>query len=104
VPWYPSLSAAEAEVDVRTAQRVWEDVERPRGGLTVRVGLGYVKGARKEEMESLTAAREQDGPYLGIADLASCSGASRDGLNGWPGPARWTASHSPRAAVYTRGV
>jgi len=38
-------------------------------------------------MESLAAAREQDGPYLGIADLASRSGASRDGLErlAWAG-------------------
>jgi error-prone DNA polymerase len=62
-------------------------VERPRGGLAVRVGLGYVKGVRTEEMESLAAAREQGGPYTGIADLASRSGARRDGLErlAWAG-------------------
>jgi error-prone DNA polymerase len=58
-----------------------------RGGLVVRVGLGYVKGVRKEEMESLVAARERDGDYEGIADLASRSGAGRDGLErlAWAG-------------------
>ncbi len=62
-------------------------VERPRGGLRVRVGLGYVKGVRKEEMESLTAAREEGGPYVGVADLASRSGVTRDGLErlAWAG-------------------
>jgi error-prone DNA polymerase len=62
-------------------------VERERGGLVVRVGLGYVKGVREEEMESLAAARERGGPYLGIADLASRSGAGRDGLErlAWAG-------------------
>ena len=62
-------------------------VERERGGLVVRIGLGYVKGVREEEMESLVDARERGGPYRGIADLASRSGAGRDGLErlAWAG-------------------
>jgi error-prone DNA polymerase len=62
-------------------------VERERGGLLVRVGLGYVKGVREGEMEDLVAARERGGPYRGIADLASRSGAGRDGLErlAWAG-------------------
>ncbi len=58
-----------------------------RGGLRVRVGLGYVKGARAEEMEALVRERERGGPYRGIADLASRSGAGRDGLErlAWAG-------------------
>jgi error-prone DNA polymerase len=58
-----------------------------RGGSTVRTGLGYVKGVREEEMESLVAERERGGAYRGIADLASRSGASRDGLErlAWAG-------------------
>jgi error-prone DNA polymerase len=43
-------------------------------GLVVRVGLGYVKGVRREEMEMLVAERERGGAYRGIADLASRSG------------------------------
>jgi len=43
--------------------------------LGVRVGLGYVKGVRREEMEMLVAERERGGGYRGIADLASRSGA-----------------------------
>jgi error-prone DNA polymerase len=50
-------------------------VELEGGALTVRIGLGYVKGVRKEEMELLVAERERGGPYAGIADLASRSGA-----------------------------
>jgi error-prone DNA polymerase len=49
-------------------------------GLTVRIGLGYVKGVRAEEMEMLVAERERGGGYGGIADLAS-----RSGLGGGPG-------------------
>jgi error-prone DNA polymerase len=42
--------------------------------LEVRIGLGYVKGVRAEEMEALVAERERGGPYAGIAELASRSG------------------------------
>jgi error-prone DNA polymerase len=61
--------------------------EGRRGGLVVRIGLGYVKGVRKEEMASLVAERERGGAYGGIADLASRSGAGRDGLErlAWAG-------------------
>ena len=67
--------------------RVLCHVERIEAELTVRVGLGYVKGVRKEEMESLVAERERSGDYAGIADLASRSGAGRDGLErlAWAG-------------------
>ncbi len=67
--------------------RVLCHVERLRGGLTVRIGLGYVKGVREEEMRSLVGERERGGPYRGIADIASRSGAGRDGLErlAWAG-------------------
>ncbi len=67
--------------------RVHCHVERIQGGLTVRIGLGYVKGVRGEEMESLVTERERDGEYRGIADVASRSGAGRDGLErlAWAG-------------------
>jgi error-prone DNA polymerase len=62
-------------------------VERERGGLVVRIGLGYVKGVREEEMKSLTSERERTGDYVGIADIASRSGAARDSLErlAWAG-------------------
>jgi error-prone DNA polymerase len=62
-------------------------VERGVGGLAVRIGLGYVKGVIEEEMRRLAAERERGGPYTGVADLASRSGASRDGLEklAWAG-------------------
>jgi error-prone DNA polymerase len=47
----------------------------PVSDLPVRIGLGYVKGVRREEMEMLVAERERGGAYAGIADLASRSGA-----------------------------
>jgi error-prone DNA polymerase len=62
-------------------------VEPIEGELTVRIGLGYVKGVRNEEIESLVAERERSGDYAGIADLASRSGAGRAGLErlAWAG-------------------
>ncbi len=62
-------------------------VERLRGRLAVRIGLGYVKGVREDEMQSLAAERERSGSYATIADLASRSGASRDALErlAWAG-------------------
>jgi error-prone DNA polymerase len=73
--------------------RVLCHVETPReegdvrGGLVVRVGLGYVKGVKKEEMEALVAERKRGGPYGGIAELASRSGAGLPGLErlAWAG-------------------
>jgi error-prone DNA polymerase len=61
--------------------------EEVRGGLVVRVGLGYVKGVKREEMESLVAERERNGSYEGIAELASRSGVRLPGLErlAWAG-------------------
>jgi error-prone DNA polymerase len=87
--------------------RVLCHVERPDGGLRVRIGLGYVKGVREEEMESLVAAREKDGPYLGVADLASRSGAGRDGLErlAWAGALdAIPLAHDRRAALWQAGI
>jgi error-prone DNA polymerase len=61
--------------------------EHVRGGLQVRVGLGYVKGVKKGEMEALVAERERGGLYKGIAELASRSGAGLPSLErlAWAG-------------------
>jgi len=58
-----------------------------RGGLQVRIGLGYVKGVRGEEMEALVAERDRGGPYGGVAELASRSGAGLPSLErlAWAG-------------------
>ncbi|HEX6667500.1 MAG TPA: OB-fold nucleic acid binding domain-containing protein, partial [Solirubrobacterales bacterium] len=58
-----------------------------RGGEVVRIGLGYVKGVRKEEMEELVAERGRGGPYGGVAELASRSGAGLPSLEklAWAG-------------------
>jgi error-prone DNA polymerase len=84
------------EAQRRGVQVVGPDANRSRvlchaepieGERSVRIGLGYVKGVRKEEMESLLAERELSGDYAGIADLASRSGVGRGGLErlAWAG-------------------
>jgi error-prone DNA polymerase len=64
-------------------------VESPRHDprLRVRIGLGYVKGVRVEEVEALVGERERGGPYGGIAELASRSGAGLPSLErlAWAG-------------------
>ncbi len=42
--------------------------------LAVRVGLGYVKGAKEAGLRSLVAARKEAGPFTSVEDLASRSG------------------------------
>jgi error-prone DNA polymerase len=84
------------EAQRRGIQVVGPDANRSRvlchaepieGELTVRIGLGYVKGVREEEVKSLVAERDRSGDYAGIADLASRSGAGSDGLErlAWAG-------------------
>ncbi len=79
----------------RIATEIAPSAGEVRGGPAVRIGLGYVKGVREGEMESLVAARERDGAYRGIADLASRSGAGRDGL-AWAGALDELAEDVPR--------
>ncbi|HWM55759.1 MAG TPA: error-prone DNA polymerase [Solirubrobacterales bacterium] len=79
-------------------------VERERGGLVVRIGLGYVKGVREEEMEALVAERERSGPYRTIAELSSRSGAGREGLEllAWAGALDGLALGAGEAGVSRR--
>ena len=55
--------------------------------LAVRIGLGYVKGVGAQEMEALVGERERGGRYRDLGDLASRSGAGREGLErlAWAG-------------------
>jgi error-prone DNA polymerase len=53
----------------------------------VRLGLGYVLGVRADEVEALVAARDADGPFASLDDLASRAGAGRPALErlAWSG-------------------
>ncbi len=71
--------------------------------IGVRIGLGYVKGVKEEEMSALVEERERGGSYAGIADLASRSGASRDGLErlAWAGAMDSIAGESAKQVAAT---
>ncbi|HEX3360679.1 MAG TPA: error-prone DNA polymerase [Solirubrobacterales bacterium] len=73
----------------RALCHVESPIEDPelRGGLVVRIGLGYVKGVRGEEMDALVSERDRGGIYRGIAELASRSGVGLPSLErlAWAG-------------------
>jgi error-prone DNA polymerase len=56
-------------------------------GLRVRIGLGYVRGVRRQDVEALVAAREAGGRFRSLAELASRAGAGAPALEllGWSG-------------------
>ena len=90
----PDVNRSRVLCHVETSRQPRRRAENPPMGgeigpsaPEVRIGLGYVKGAREEEMAALVAERERGGPYRGVADLASRSGAGRDGLErlAWAG-------------------
>jgi error-prone DNA polymerase len=70
----PDVNASEVECMVDPPSRV-------------RIGLGYVLGVRREEVEALVAARRARGPFRSLADLASRAGAGRPALEklAWAG-------------------
>ncbi|MEA2380211.1 MAG: error-prone polymerase, partial [Solirubrobacteraceae bacterium] len=53
----------------------------------VRLGLGYVTGVRADEVAALVAARDAEGPFASLDDLASRAGAGRPALDrlAWSG-------------------
>ena len=77
----PDANRSQVRCHVETA------AEGVRGGLVVRIGLGYVKGVREGEMKALVDERTRGGLYRTIVDLASRSAVSRDGLErlAWAG-------------------
>jgi error-prone DNA polymerase len=76
----------------------------------VRIGLGYVRGVREQEVATLVAARRAAGRFRSLSDLASRTGSSAASLEllAWsgacdslavdPAGAQTHASHRPGAA------
>jgi error-prone DNA polymerase len=79
-------------------------------GGSVRLGLGYVNGAREQEIRALVAEREQGGPWRSLGDLAARSGASAEVLGklAWAGACDELAEGPPegrrRQALWQLGV
>ena len=97
---------------VHEAQRRGIEVQAPDVNLSevecdlgeqgdVRVGLAYVRGARREEIEELVAARKRAGPFRSLSELASRAGAGTPALEllAWSG-----ACDSLVASVRRRAV
>jgi error-prone DNA polymerase len=72
----------------------------------VRVGLGYVLGVREDDVTALVAAREAEGPFRSVEDLASRAGAGRGALEqlAWSGACDALAGGSRRRALWELGV
>ncbi|MGA2470243.1 MAG: DNA polymerase III subunit alpha [Solirubrobacteraceae bacterium] len=74
-------------------------------GGAVRIGLGYVRGVRSEEVTALVAARDADGSFRSLADLVARVPAARPSLEqlAWSGACDALAG-SRRAALWALGV
>jgi error-prone DNA polymerase len=81
----PDVNHSEVECDVELA----DPAARRRGATPgrVRIGLAYVRGARREEMQALVGARERAGRFRNLSDLASRAGSSASALEllAWSG-------------------
>ncbi len=53
----------------------------------VRIGLGYIRGVRRVEIEALVAERERSGPFVSLSELASRAGTGAPALDllAWSG-------------------
>jgi len=72
----------------------------------VRIGLGYVMGVRGDEVEALVAARDAEGPFRSVEDLASRAGAGRSALErlAWSGACDSLVGGDRRIALWQLGV
>jgi error-prone DNA polymerase len=76
----------------------------------VRMGLGYILGVKEEEVRALVAAREDGGPFVSLADLASRAGAGRPSLDrlAWAGACDsligGASEHARRRALWQVGI
>jgi error-prone DNA polymerase len=70
----PDVNASELECTIDAEGRVV-------------VGLGYIRGVRRTEIEALVAERERSGPFTSLAELASRAGAGAPALDllAWSG-------------------
>ncbi len=95
-----------ADEDGRGRAKRSDEAPQPPMTIGVRIGLGYVKGVKEEEMMALVEERERSGEYAGIADLASRSGVSRDGLErlAWAGAMDSVAGADAKKGTPRRGA
>ncbi len=89
----PEVNSSEAECSLDDERRL-------------RVGLGYVKGVREQEVKQLVAARREAGRFLKLSDLASRAGAGAPSLEllAWSGACDSLAGGDRRVALWQLGV
>ncbi len=80
----PEVNESGVECELET------DPTRPGGvatHATLRIGLGYVRGVHRREIEDLVAAREAGGRFRSLSDLASRAGSGAPALSllAWSG-------------------
>ncbi|MDX6699697.1 MAG: error-prone polymerase [Solirubrobacteraceae bacterium] len=104
LPPHIELSQVECEVEPVAVDRDMRGKAQPHA---VRVGLGFVSGVRRDEVEALVAAREARGGRFGsLAELAASAGAGRASLErlAWSGACDALADGDRRAALWAIGV
>jgi error-prone DNA polymerase len=90
----PDVNSSEVECDMEP------------DGKRVRVGLGYVKGVRRNEVEQLVTSRQEGGRFGGLSDLASRAGAGSASLEllAWSGACDSLTDGDRRIALWELGV
>jgi len=83
----PDINSSRVECVAETRT---DPPRRPRAQPAVRIGLGYIKGARETELEALVAERDRGGAFRDLADLASRLPVRREDLEllAWAGALR----------------
>jgi error-prone DNA polymerase len=89
----PDVNQSEAECELDRAGRV-------------RVGLGYVRGVREQEVKELVAARRAGGGFRSLSELASRAGAGAPSLEllAWSGACDGMVEGDRRVALWQLGV
>ena len=89
----PDVNESEAECELDSSGRV-------------RIGLGYVRGVREQEISELVAARKAGGRFRDLADLASRAGAGSPSLEllAWSGGCDSLVDGDRRIALWQLGV
>ncbi len=100
------------EVNASSVECTAEPLEAGEGAASggahsaVRVGLAYVNGVRKDDVEALVSAREAGGRFRSLGDLAARAGAGRAALEllAWSGTCDALGRGDRRAVLWELGI
>jgi len=107
------VNESEAECDIdsspddtRAAQSGEAGSRAGRNRVRVRVGLGYVRGVREQEVRELVGARREGGRFRDLSDLAARAGAGSPSLEllAWSGACDSLVEGDRRVALWQLGV